>query len=131
MIRAKLAALPMLLTTVLLTSCASTPSATLPMSGRWQWVNANASDTRSVDEDRATCSAEADAIQSRVGQCNVAPPTDCEKLTDNVAKTMCQYSNSTTKNLCSVGRMAIPKQEIVDGCIAARGWKQVWAKAAG
>ena len=46
-----------------------------------------------------------------------------------VAKAMCQYSNSTTKNMCSVGRMAIPKQEIVDGCIAARGWKQEWAKA--
>lgn len=84
-----------------------------------------------MDQDKATCSAEADAIQSRLSQCNVAPPKDCERLTDNVAKAMCQYSNSTTKNMCSVGRMAIPKQEIVDGCIAARGWKQVWVKTSG
>lgn len=128
MIHARAAILPLPVATFLLTSCASTPSATLPMSGRWQWVNANASYTRSVDEDRVTCSAEADAVQSRLSKCNVAPPTDCEKLADNVSKAMCQYSNSTIKNFCSVGRMAIPKQEIVDGCISARGWKQVWVK---
>ena len=50
-------------------------------------------------------------------------------MTDNVTKAMCQYSNSTTTNMCSGGRMAIPKQEIVDGCIATSGWKQEWAKA--
>ena len=109
--------------------CSGTPSATLPMSGQWQWVNINASYSQSLNQDRATCSAEADAVQSRLSQCNVAAPTDCEKLPDNVAKAMCQYSNSTTQNMCSVGRMAIPKQEIVDGCIAARGWRQVWVKA--
>lgn len=117
------------LVTAMLPSCSGTPSATLPMSGQWQWVNTNVSYAQSLDQDKATCSAEADAIQSRLSQCNIAPPTDCEKLTDSVSKAMCQYSNSTTKNLCSVGRMAIPKQEIVDGCIAARGWKQVWVKA--
>lgn len=112
-----------------LASCSGTPSATLSMSGQWQWVNTNASYALSMEQDRATCSAEADAIQSRLSQCNSAPPSDCEKLADTVAKAMCQYSNSTTKNMCNVGRMAIPKQEIVDGCIAARGWKQVWVKA--
>lgn len=116
----------------LTTSCADPPGMPLsrmPVNGGWQWVNTNTSYAQSVDQDKATCSVEADAIRSRLSQCNVAPPTDCEKLTDNVAKAMCQYSNSTTKNMCSVGRMAIPKQEIVDGCIAARGWKQVWVKA--
>lgn len=112
-----------------LASCSGTPSATLPMSGQWQWVNTNASYALSIEQDRATCSAEADAIRSRLSQCNVAAPTDCEKIADTVAKAMCQYSNSTTKNMCSVGRMAIPKQEIVDGCITARGWRQVWVKA--
>lgn len=131
MIGARATILPLLAATVLLTSCASAPSATLPISGRWQWVNTNASYALSVDQDKVTCSIEADAIQSRLGQCNVAAPTDCEKLSDNVSKAMCQYSNSTTKSMCSVGRMAIPKQEIVDGCIDARGWKQVWVKAGG
>ncbi len=129
MIGARATILPLLAATVLLTSCASAPNATLPISGRWQWVNTNASYALSVDQDKVTCSIEADAVQSRLSQCNSAPPTDCEKLSDNVSKAMCQYSNSTTKNMCSVGRMAIPKQEIVDGCLAARGWKQVWVKA--
>lgn len=111
--------------------CSGTPSATLPMSGKWQWVNTNASYAQSLDQDKVTCSAEADAIQSRLSQCNSAPPSDCEKLADTVAKAMCQYSNSTTKNMCSIGRMAIPKQEIIDGCIAARGWRQVWVRAGG
>jgi hypothetical protein len=101
------------------------------MSGQWQWANTNATYAVSLDQDKATCSAEADAIQSRLGQCNVAPPTDCEKLSDDVSKAMCQYSNSTTKNMCSAGRMAVPKQEILDGCIAARGWQQVWMKKGG
>jgi len=114
-----------------LASCSTGPSATLPMSGGWQWVNTNTLYALSLDQDKATCSAEADAIQSRLSRCNAAPPADCERLTDNVSKAMCQYSNSTTKNMCSVGRMAIPKQEIVDGCITARGWKQVWVKAGG
>ena len=114
-----------------LTSCSGTPSATLPMPGRWQWANVNASYRQSLDQDKVTCSREADAIRSRLSQCNASPPSDCEKITDNVAKAMCQYSNSTTKNLCSIGRMEIPKQEIVDGCIAARGWKQVWIKNGG
>jgi hypothetical protein len=126
---------PLALATFALASCSGsqsgTPSATLPVSGKWQWVNTNASYAQTVEQDKATCSTEADAIQSRLSQCNAAPPSDCEKLADNAAKAMCQYSNSTTKNMCSVGRMAIPKQEIVDGCIAARGWKQVWAKAGG
>jgi hypothetical protein len=112
-----------------LAACSSTPSVTLPMSGSWQWINTNTSYARSFVQDQATCSSEADSIQARMSQCSAAPPSDCDQLTDNVAKAMCQYSNSTTKSMCSVGRMAIPKQEIVDGCIAARGWKQEWAKA--
>jgi hypothetical protein len=111
-----------------LASCAGTPSATLPMTGQWQWVNTNTSYANTLDQDKLACSAEADAIQSRLSQCGTVQPQNCDSLTDNTAKAMCQYSNSTTKNLCSVGRMAIPKQEIVDGCIGARGWKQVWVK---
>lgn len=107
------------------------PASKMPFAGGWQWVNTNVSYAKSVDQDKSTCSAEADAIQSRLSQCNVAPPSDCEKLTDNVTKAMCLYSNSTNKNMCSVHRMAIPKQEIVDGCISALGWKQVWVKASG
>lgn len=119
------------LTTIGLASCAGTPSATLPMSGQWQWMNTNASYANTLDQDKMTCSSEADAIQSRLSQCNIVQPQNCDNLTDNTAKAMCQFSNSTTKNMCSVGRMAIPKQEIVDGCIAARGWKQAWVKAGG
>lgn len=118
-------------TTLALASCASTPSATLPMSGQWQWANTNFSYTNTVDQDKMSCSVEADAIQSRLSQCNTVQPQNCDSLTDNTAKAMCQYSNSTTKNMCSVGRMAIPKQEIIDGCVAARGWKQVWVKTGG
>lgn len=114
-----------------LASCSGTPSATLPLSGHWQWVNVDTAYVQSLEQDKATCSAEADAIQSRLIQCNATPPSDCDNLTDNVTKAMCQYSNSTTKNMCSAGRMAIPKQEIVDGCIAARGWRQVWIKNGG
>lgn len=113
-----------------LSSCAG-PSATLPMAGSWQWVNTNPSYSISLGQDKMTCAAEADSINARLRQCNSVPPQDCNKLSDNTAKAMCQYSNSTTKNMCSVGRMAIPKQEIVDGCIAARGWKQVWVKTGG
>lgn len=131
MIRAVRHTAPLTIAALFLASCSGTPSATLPMSGQWQWMNANASYALSMEQDRAACAAEADVIRSRLSQCNVAPPTDCEMLSDNVAKAMCQYSNSTTKNMCSVGRMAIPKQEIVDGCIAARGWKQVWVKTGG
>lgn len=111
-----------------LASCAGSPSATLPMTGQWQWANTNISYGNTVDQDKMSCSVEADAIQSRLSQCNTVQPQNCDNLTDNTAKAMCQYSNSTTKNMCSVGRMTIPKQEIVDGCIAARGWKQVWVK---
>ncbi len=114
-----------------LTSCSGTPSATLPMSGRWQWANTIASYPQSLDQDKATCSREADAIQLRVSLCSSLLPSDCERVSDNVTKAMCQYSNATTKNMCSVGRMEIPKQEIVDGCVAARGWKQVWIKNGG
>lgn len=116
------------ITAVFLVSCSGTPSATFPISGQWQWVNANASYAGALDEDKATCSVEADAIQSRLRQCSAAPASNCEKLTVNVSQAMCRYSNSTTKNMCSVGRMTVPKHEIVDGCIAARGWKQVWLK---
>lgn len=119
------------LTSLTLASCSGTPSATLPMSGGWQWVNTNASYASTLDQDKLACSVEADAIQGRLNQCGTVQPQNCDNLTDNVAKAMCQFSNSTTKNMCSVGRMAIPKQEIVDGCIAARGWKQVWAKTGG
>jgi hypothetical protein len=122
---------PIAIAALFVSACSGTPSATLPMSGNWQWVNTSASYALLLDQDKATCSAEADAIQSRLSQCNTAQPQNCDSLTDNTAKAMCQYSNSTTKNMCSVGRMAIPKQEIVDGCIAARGWKQVWVKAGG
>jgi len=114
-----------------LASCAGTPSATLPMSGHWQWVNTNTSYANSLDQDKLACSAEADAIQDRLSQCNTVQPQNCDSLTDSTAKAMCMFSNSTTKHMCSVGRMAIPKQEIVDGCIAARGWKQVWVKTGG
>jgi len=114
-----------------LASCSGTPSATLPISGQWQSVNVNAAYDNTLDEDKAMCSGEADSILSRINQCNSAPPSDCDKLTDSVARAMCQYSNSTTKNMCSVARMEIPKQEIVDGCIIARGWNQVWMKAGG
>jgi hypothetical protein len=114
-----------------LTSCSGTPSATLPMSGKWQWANTNASYADTLDQDKIACAVEADAIQSRLSQCNTAQPQDCDNIADNTAKAMCQYSNATTKNMCSVGRMAIPKQEIVDGCVAARGWKQVWVKSGG
>lgn len=116
-------------TTLALVSCASTPNATLPMSGQWQWINANASYANTVDQDKMSCSVEAGAIQSRLSQCGTVQPQNCESLMDNTAKAMCQYSNSTTKNMCSVGRMAIPKQEIVDGCVGARGWKQIWIKS--
>ncbi len=119
------------LTTLALASCAGTPSATLPMTGQWQWVNTNTSYANTLDQDKLACSAEADAIQSRLSQCATVQPQNCDSFTDSTAKAMCQYSNSTTKNLCSVGRMVIPKQEIVDGCIAARGWKQVWVKTGG
>jgi hypothetical protein len=114
-----------------LASCAGTPSATLPMSGNWQWANTNTAYASTIDQDKLACSVEADAIQGRLSQCGTVQPQNCDSLVDNTAKAMCQYSNSTTKNLCSVGRMAIPKQEIVDGCVAARGWKQVWVKAGG
>lgn len=120
--------LALLFTTLALASCAGSPSATLPMSGKWQWTNTTASYSKTVDQDKMSCSVEADTIKSRLSQCNTVQPQNCDSLTDNSAKAMCQYSNTTTKNMCSVGRMAIPKQEIVDGCIAARGWKQVWVK---
>jgi hypothetical protein len=122
----KIAALS--LTTLALTSCADTPSATLATSGKWQWTNTSVPYPNTLDQDKMSCSVEADAIQSRLSQCGTVQPQNCDSLIDSVAKAMCQYSNSTTKNICSVGRMAIPKQEIVDGCIAARGWKQVWMK---
>jgi hypothetical protein len=125
----KIAALT--LTTLGLASCVGTPSATLPILGNWQWSNTNTAYASTIDQDKLACSVEADAIQSRLSQCGTVQPQNCDTLTDNTAKAMCQYSNSTTKNMCSVGRMAIPKQEIVDGCIAARGWKQVWVKAGG
>lgn len=112
-------------------SCSGTPSATLPMSGHWQWANANTLHPRSLDQDKVTCFKEAEAIQLRISQCSSPPPSDCNKLEDNVNKAMCQYSNATTKRMCSVGRLEIPKQEIMDGCIAARGWKQVWIKNGG
>lgn len=115
-------------TAIALASCAGSPSAILPMSGKWQWANTNASYANTLEQDKMACSVEADAIQSRLSQCNTIQPQNCDSLADNTAKAMCQYSNSTTKNMCSVGRMAIPKQEIVDGCLAARGWKQVWVK---
>jgi hypothetical protein len=114
-----------------LASCAGTPSATLPTSGSWQWVNTNTSYANTLDQDKLACSAEADAIQSRLSQCGTVQPQNCDSLADNVAKATCQYSNSTTKNICSVGRVMIPKQEIIDGCIGARGWKQVWVKTGG
>ena len=117
--------------TLALASCAGTPSATLPMSGHWQWVNTNTSYASTLDQDKLACSAEADAIQGRLSQCKTVQPQNCDSLNDSTAKAMCMFSNSTTKNMCSVGRMAIPKQEIVDGCIAARGWKQVWVKTGG
>lgn len=122
---------PLAMSALGLASCSGTPSATLPMAGSWQWVNTKASYAATLEQDKMTCSAEADSINARLRQCNNVPPQDCGKLIDNTAKAMCQYSNSTTKNMCSVGRMAIPKQEIVDGCIAARGWKQVWVKTGG
>lgn len=118
-------------TTLILASCSGTPSATIPMTGQWQWANNNASYANTVDQDKLACSGEADAIQSRLSQCSTVQPQNCDSLTDSTAKAMCQFSNSTTKNMCSVGRMAIPKQEIVDGCIAAKGWKQVWVKTGG
>ena len=121
----------MSLASVALASCSGTPNATLPMSGQWQWVNTNVSYANALDQDKLACSAEADAIQGRLSQCSTVQPQNCDSLTDNTAKAMCQFSNLTTKNMCSVGRMAIPKQEIVDGCIAARGWKQVWVKTSG
>jgi hypothetical protein len=122
---------PLSLAVLTLASCAGSPSTTLPMSGQWQWVNTNTSYASTLDQDKLACSIEADAIKSRLSQCETVQPQNCDNLTDNTAKAMCQYSNSTTKNMCSVGRMAIPKQEIVDGCIAARGWKQVWVKSVG
>lgn len=122
---------PLAMSALALTSCSGTPSATLPMSGQWQWVNTNASYANTLVQDKMACSVEADAIQGRLSQCGTVQPQNCDSLTDNVAKAMCQYSNSTTKNMCSVGRMGIPKQEIVDGCVAARGWKQVWIKTGG
>lgn len=128
MIRKHLNNVSVTMTAVLLASCSGTPSATLPMSGHWQWVNTSAAYTLPLEQDKETCFAEANAIQSRLSQCNTAPPSDCEELPDNAAKAMCQYSNSTTRNMCNAGRMAIPRQEIVDGCIAARGWQQVWVK---
>jgi hypothetical protein len=109
-----------------LASC--TPSVTLSMSGRWQWDNSNSQYARSLDQDKLSCSREADAIQERLNQCGTVQQQDCDSWTDTVDKAMCQYSNVTTKNMCSVGRMTIPKVEIVDGCIAAFGWKQVWTK---
>ena len=122
---------PLSLGVLTLASCAGSPSTTLPMSGQWQWVNTNASYANSLDQDKLACSVEADAIRSRLSQCETVQPQNCDNLTDNTAKAMCQYSNSTTKNMCSLGRMAIPKQEIIDGCVAARGWKQVWVKPVG
>ena len=115
-------------TALALASCAGSPSATLPMSGKWQWTNMNTSYANTVDQDKMSCSVEADAIQSRLSQCNTVQPQNCDTLTDNTAKAMCQYSNSTTKNICNVGRMNIPKQEIIDGCVSARGWTQAWIK---
>jgi hypothetical protein len=111
-----------------LSSC-GTPSTTLPMSGSFQWVNTNALSSTTLEQDQRTCSAEAESINARLQECQTSPPQDCEKLRENTAKAMCQYSNATTKSMCSVGVLAIPKQEIVDGCIAARGWKQVWVKS--
>jgi hypothetical protein len=119
------------LSSIALASCSGTPSATLPMSGRWEWVNTNAAYANTLDQDKLACSVEADAIQGRLSQCGTVQPQNCDSLTDNTAKAMCMFSNSTTKNMCSVGRMAIPKQEIVDSCITARGWKQVWVKTGG
>ena len=111
-----------------LVACSGSPSVSLPMTGHWQWTNSNASYVISLDDDKVTCISEADRVKSRITQCDVVQPTPCEKLTDNVAKAMCQYSNTTTKNMCLKGRMEIPEQEIVDGCIAARGWHQVWMR---
>ena len=111
-----------------LASCSGTPSATLPMSGLWEWGNVDASYVPTLNQDRQVCVAEAEGILSQLRQCATIKPQNCGGLTDNVAKAMCQYANSTTKNMCSVGRITIPKQEIVDGCISARGWKQAWVK---
>ena len=116
---------------IAMASCSGAPSATLPMSGRWQWANTNTSCPRSLNQDKVTCSKEAEVIQLRISQCISHPPSDCDGHEGNVNKAMCEYSNTTTKNMCSVGRMEIPKQEIVDGCIAAHGWKQVWIKNGG
>ena len=125
--RIVLSALPLLG----LAGCSGAPSATLPMAGHWQWGNSNPGYSLTLEQDKATCSGEADAILARIGQCNAVPPTDCSPLADHVARAMCEYSNSTTRNMCSVGRMSIPKAEVVDGCIAARGWKQAWVKSSG
>lgn len=99
------------------------------MSGQWEWRNTSETYVNSLEQDKVTCSGEADAILLRLSQCQSAAPADCEKLTDTVAQAMCQYSNSTTKNKCGANHLAIPRAEIVDGCIAARGWKQIWLKA--
>ena len=106
--------------------CACEPGVTVPMSGHWAWVNSNAAYTASLETDRLACSAQAADIQARLSKCEIAKPLDCESMTNKVDQAMCRYSNSTTKNMCDVGRMNIPKQEIIDGCVSARGWTQAW-----
>jgi hypothetical protein len=121
-------AMSSLTVTLALSSCAS-PTATLPMAGSFEWVNTNAPYSATLEEDQGVCSSEADLIDARLKKCASSPPQDCDRLTDTAAQALCQYSNATTKHTCSVGRVAIPKEEIVDGCIAARGWKQIWIKS--
>ena len=120
------------LITCVLASCAeSNPSVTLPLAGKWQWSNTNPAATGTISEAKLACLGEADEIQSLISKCSTVKPKACEGVGDNVTIAMCNYSNSITKNNCSVGRMSIPKEEIMDGCIAARGWKQIWVQPEG
>lgn len=112
-----------------LSSCSGTPSAVLPMSGKWQWANINPSHPQSLDQDNAICVGEADAIQARINHCSSTAPSDCEKMPSNIDPAMCEYANTTTNSICSVERILLPKQEIVGGCLGALGWKQKWIKS--